>query len=115
MDEYERSRNEDDALKIQGLDNESAHLVQRIKERLRVIEDAEHPATSVSFSNDIASVLISDKITDIVKNNVTDCVNATEAFVQLQINNLTGSLVEDIWKQIQPTLTLADAVEPRRR
>ncbi|KAG5724961.1 hypothetical protein E4T56_gene12491 [Termitomyces sp. T112] len=114
MDEYEKSRAED-ALRMEKLDTESANLVQRIKERLRVIQNDENPAVSVSFSQNFASVLISDKMTDLVADKVNDCVNFIDTFAQLEIDNLRGGLAEDIWKQIQPTLTLVDVVEPRRR
>ncbi|KAG5342536.1 hypothetical protein C0989_000664 [Termitomyces sp. Mn162] len=114
MDEYGRSRAED-ALRMEKLDTESANLVQRIKERLRVIQNDENPSVSVSFSRHFASVLISDKMTDLVADKVNDCVNFIDTFAQLEIDNLRGGLAEDIWKQIQPTLTLVDVVEPRRR
>ncbi|KAG6873760.1 hypothetical protein C0995_011579 [Termitomyces sp. Mi166 len=113
MDEYERSRDEDNAL-MEKLDTKSTNLIQKIEDRLCIIDD-ERSTNSASFSRDILSVLISDKIADIVADKAKETVNFMDVFATLEIDTLTESLVEDVWKRIQPSLAVVDAAKPQRR
>ncbi|KAG6890552.1 hypothetical protein C0992_000812 [Termitomyces sp. T32_za158] len=114
MDQYERSRVED-ALIMEKIESQSTELAQQIKDRLRIIQSDRSHINSTTFSRDLLSVLISDKVTSLIQGTIKDDVNTVDVFAKVEIDLLKENILENMWKRFQPTLAIVDALEPRRR